>query len=100
MEIISTTLISIWHNIASDDVLLWVEDSHGVFSSRSAWDFLCERRPEVEWYAFILWFATRGALLTQDKLFAYESIPAIRCIFCDGDCEDIPHLFFECTYTF
>jgi len=112
MEIISTTPISIRPNIASNDILLWVEDSHGVFSIRSAWDFLRERRPEVEWYrsvwfakavprhAFILWLATRGALLTQDKFFAYGSIPAMRCVFCGGDCEDIPHLFFECTYTF
>jgi len=112
MEIISTTTFSIRPNIASDDVLLWVENSHGVFSIRSAWDFLRERRPEVEWYrsvwfakavprhAFIIWLATRGALLTQDKLFAYGSIPAIRCVFCGGDHEDIPHLFFECTYTF
>ncbi|CAI9757542.1 unnamed protein product [Fraxinus pennsylvanica] len=38
-----------------EDVLLWVDDAHGVFSVRSAWESIRLRCPRVTWY-HIIWF--------------------------------------------
>jgi len=75
MEIINTILVSMHPNNFPDDVLIWVKDSHGVFSIRNAWDSIWYRQPEVDWcrsvwfakaaprHAFILQLAIRGALV-------------------------------------
>ena len=111
MDIISGIPASFRPNNSQADTLCWVEDSRGAFSIRNAWEALRSRQPAVDWFrsvwhsksiprhAFIFWLAIRGALSTQDKLLVYGLIPAIRCVFCGGSCEDVPHLFFDCSYS-
>ncbi|CAI9779494.1 unnamed protein product [Fraxinus pennsylvanica] len=94
-----------------EDVLRWVDDVHGVFSVRNAWESIRLRFPSVTWYhivwfpkyiprhAFILWLAIQGGLYTQTKLFCFGLVQYIRCVLCGCSEEDLDHLFFACPFS-
>ena len=72
---------------------------------------ICNEVPRVIWWklvwyaqcipkhSFILWLAIHERLSTQDKLKAWGVQIANRCNLCLCDCEDLQHIFFQCSFS-
>ncbi|KAB1205646.1 hypothetical protein CJ030_MR7G017818 [Morella rubra] len=94
-----------------NDSIKWKYNSSGLFSIKSAYEELREKRPEVPWhrlvwdrggipkYSFILWLAVKNHLTTQDKLLGMGLVQAMKCVLCGGSKESTDHLFFNCRFT-
>jgi hypothetical protein len=92
-----------------EDQCIWRRQSNGVFTIKSAWEFLRERQPvnnmhHLLWFtghiprhSFILWLASLGRLRTMDRL--HGVVTTTTCILCGLHTETHDHLFFECSYT-
>ncbi|KAF8409849.1 hypothetical protein HHK36_002367 [Tetracentron sinense] len=95
---------------AHEDKVVWMANSNGRFSISFAWQVVRQRQPEVKWHqlasfsnniprhSFITWLAFRSALMTQDKLVSWGVLPSTCCVLCNGDVEDIDHLFCLCSF--
>ena len=115
----SHDLLDIIHAMPSDycpdsskeDELVYEEDLKGAFSVRRVWETLRNIGSSVGWsrivwfskaiprHAFLLWMTIQGGLYTQDRMLASGMIHQSRCVLCDGDREDVDHLFFRCSYS-
>jgi hypothetical protein len=96
----------------SADHCLWKGHPSGNFNIKSAWESLCDRRPEnnihqLLWFkghiprqSFILWLASLGQLRTIDRLHSIGIIRNATCIFCGLHTETHKHLFFECQFSY
>ncbi|GJT80580.1 RNA-directed DNA polymerase, eukaryota, reverse transcriptase zinc-binding domain protein [Tanacetum coccineum] len=95
------------------DKLMWCS-SNGIiksFSSSQVWKdirILNEKMPwwKVIWFpqyiprhAFVLWMASKGKLVTQDKLSKWYPNKDWKCPFCLQIKDSHKHLFFECEYS-
>nr|GEW34657.1 ribonuclease H-like domain-containing protein [Tanacetum cinerariifolium] len=49
-------------------------------------------------HAFILWFACKKRLLTQDRMDRWNDRGELNCAFCKNQKDSHSHLFFECDY--
>ncbi|KAB1212661.1 hypothetical protein CJ030_MR5G009703 [Morella rubra] len=66
------------------DLATWRHNPTGLFSIKTAYEVMRDKRPEVPWHqlvwgkgcvpkhSFILWLAIRNRLVTKDKLLAME----------------------------
>lgn len=45
---------------------------------------------------FIMWLAMQGRLYTMDRVCKWQSDADSRCCLCNGNVENVQHLFFEC----
>lgn len=93
------------------DSYIWNLSSNGMFSVKSAWNFLREEGTKVSWgdviwfpcniprMSFISWLAILGRLSTQDRLMSFGTASCNRCLLCKRDLESIDHLFFSCDFS-
>ena len=96
-------------NLGREDQCIWRLNPSGIFTIKSAWDFLREKKQvnnlyHLLWFkghiprqSFILWLASLGRLRTMDRL--HGSVSSTTCILCGLHMETHEHLFFECHYT-
>ena len=61
------------------------------------WSRIVWFRKAIPRHAFLLWMTIQGGLYTQDRMLASGMIHQSRCVLCDGDREDVDHLFFRCS---
>ena len=92
---------------SKDDAVLWTLSPSGTYTSKSAWNLVRARFPQVRWMqtvwfpeniprtAFILWLAIRGRLNTQDRLHFPITHPF--CLLCGNCLETHDHIFFACS---
>ncbi|KAJ6978456.1 hypothetical protein NC653_026763 [Populus alba x Populus x berolinensis] len=108
------TLNSCWNSITFlpnpnyEDNCEWKGQTSGVFSIKSAWELLRDKRPvnnmhQLLWFkghiprqSFILWLAGLERLRTMDRLHSAGIIQNTSCSFCGTYTESHEHLFFEC----
>lgn len=95
----------------SDDSIEWLLHSSKVFTLKSAWNNIREKRdqlpshnilwksPTVPRCAFISWLAVKGRLPTLDKLQQWNIHLPNRCILCKQAEESLDHIFCQCQYT-
>ncbi|XP_022890406.1 uncharacterized protein LOC111405656 [Olea europaea var. sylvestris] len=88
-----------------------MDDVHGVFSVRNAWESLRLRCLRVTWYhivwfpkciprhAFILWLTNLDGIYTQTKLLRFGLVQSMCCVLCGCSVEDLDHLFFACPFS-
>ena len=50
-------------------------------------------------YAFILWMAYKKKMLTRQKLKRWGYVQDDTCVLCNGEVEDMNHLFFNCGFS-
>lgn len=110
-ELMQGTLDTFRVDSTREDVLRWVENVHGVFSVRSAWESLRLRCPRVTWHhivwflkciprhAFILWLVIQSGHYTQSKLLRFGLLQSMHCVLCGCSVEDLDHLFFACPFS-
>lgn len=96
-------------HLGREDQCVWRLQSSGVFTIKSAWEFLIPKKPDnnlhhLLWFkghiprhSFILWLASLDRLRTMDRL--HGGVPTTTCILCGIHMETHEHLFFECSYT-
>lgn len=96
-------------HLGREDQCVWRLQSSGVFTIKSAWEFLRPKKPDnnlhhLLWFkghiprhSFILWLASLDRLRTMDRL--HGGVPTTTCILCGIHMETHEHLFFECSYT-
>ena len=94
----------------SQDSIVWLPSTLGLFTTRSAWEHIRQTKVIVLWRhivwfpgnipraSFILWLAIRGRLGTQDRL--YNLAPGSSCLLCHSQVETHDHLFFTCPFSF
>ncbi|KAJ6989544.1 hypothetical protein NC653_022191 [Populus alba x Populus x berolinensis] len=96
-------------HIDREDQYIWRLHSTGIFTIKSAWEFLRPKKSvttlhHLIWFtghiprhSFILWLASLGRLRTMDRL--HGEITTTNCTLCGIYMETHDHLFFECSYT-
>lgn len=94
---------------SSSDELIWLASLNGIFSSKSAWEFIRQRDVSVEiyrgcWYklriptiSIFCWRWLRRRILTDDCLKWRAFHIASKCQFCEHE-ETFLHLFFHCSH--
>ncbi|XP_050238356.1 uncharacterized protein LOC126687844 [Mercurialis annua] len=98
-------------NLEIEDVIRWKNQKNGSFTIKSLWNSLNPTNSRVSWHSlvwfpehiprhsFITWIALKGRLQTRDKLLRWKIINCNVCPLCNAAAENIPHLFFECSYS-
>jgi len=88
------------------DNLVWKVARKGSFVKSETWDFLRDKKSEVEWWhliwfpcaipkhAFILWLAVQNRLTRSDRLLVWGFNGDPLCGFCHHVIENRDHLFF------
>jgi hypothetical protein len=88
------------------DKPVWTIARNGSFVSSETWNFLRDKKAEVEWWhliwfsyaipkhAFILWLAIQNRLTTSDRLLVWGFNGDPLCGFCHHVIESRNHLFF------
>jgi len=90
----------------TNDVVSWKRNTKGIFSTRSAYDFLTSNDSGLSfshiWKAKIphrikifMWLLENNAVLTKDNLIKRNWSRSPTCYFCPSP-ENIDHLFFQC----
>jgi hypothetical protein len=109
--LIHDKIIRVGGNEISPDTFIWALSPSGMFSIKSAWDFLRPRAPSVFWHklvwhkkavprhAFILWLAVLGRLPTKDVLSKHGHSVGTTCVLCGQEEESLDHLFFSCPFS-
>ncbi|GJU06197.1 RNA-directed DNA polymerase, eukaryota, reverse transcriptase zinc-binding domain protein [Tanacetum coccineum] len=99
-------------NVDSMDKMLWCSNSGTTteFSSNQVWKDMRILNDEMKWWkviwfsqnvprqAFVLWMASKGKLVTQDKLSEWYHSNDWKCPMCLQVEDSHKHLFFECEY--
>ncbi|KAL0006983.1 hypothetical protein SO802_008485 [Lithocarpus litseifolius] len=96
----------------SPDKLMWILDSKGLFSVRSAYKELLpstssQASAEVNWLKLwkirgpgrikmFLWRVAANLLPTKENLMSRLDIPEPWCVLCNQEVESATHLFFKC----
>ncbi|KAF5446891.1 hypothetical protein F2P56_032487, partial [Juglans regia] len=84
------------------DVLVWLRDTEGIFTTKSAWDCIRVRTPPLPWAQWIwhanlptkisimMWKATNNCLSVDDKIKIMGISMASKCNCCqEGHTEDL-----------
>lgn len=50
-------------------------------------------------HAFIFWLALKNRLQVKSRLFKWRLVDNAVCPLCSVDDENIPHLYFNCSFT-
>nr|GEU33226.1 hypothetical protein [Tanacetum cinerariifolium] len=100
-------------NPEKEDKLLWCSSNGATnkFSSNQVWKDIRTLNEEMKWWkviwfsqnvprqAFVLWMASKGRLITQDKLSKWYPGKDWKCPLCKQVEDSHKHLFFECVYS-
>nr|GEW52257.1 transcription factor VOZ1-like isoform X1 [Tanacetum cinerariifolium] len=100
-------------NAADEDKMMWCSINRRTreFSSSQAWKDFRTSNEEMKWWkviwfsqnvprqAFVLWMASKGKLVTQDKLSKWYPGHNRKCSLCLQVEDSHKHLFFECEYS-
>ncbi|GKA44041.1 reverse transcriptase zinc-binding domain-containing protein, partial [Tanacetum coccineum] len=96
-----------------EDKLMWCSKDGSIknFSSSQVWNDIRCLNDKMTWWkviwfpqnvprqAFVLWMASKGKLVTQDKLAQWYPNKSWKCPLCLKVEDSHKHLFFECDYS-
>ncbi|XP_043697079.1 uncharacterized protein LOC122647842, partial [Telopea speciosissima] len=115
----SFDLIDIWRALPTiekfhdevPDLTVWIGNSSGNFTSKSAWNAVRTRTAHTDWseavwferginsHCFIAWRCLSDALPTRDNLIHRHILAPHHCEFCWAGTESRNHLFFGCPFS-
>ncbi|KAA8547422.1 hypothetical protein F0562_003714 [Nyssa sinensis] len=88
-----------------EDLIKWLPNPAGTFSTKFTWEEVRARYSQVPWkdiikYSFILWLLFRNRLMTKDELKWWGlNIDEGTCVLCQNQSESSEHLFFQCPFS-
>lgn len=93
------------------DAILWIANSNGLFSTKSAWSTMRQQANSTWWssvvwcsdyvpkHSFVAWRALWGKLPTQSLLRRYGILNVSQCVFCWNHTKDLENLLFLCPFS-
>ncbi|XP_042497664.1 uncharacterized protein LOC122076435 [Macadamia integrifolia] len=94
-----------------DDRCAWSLNHDGIFSSKSAWEDIRLKKPNVPWASLIwckkqlpqistlTWRVIHGTMPTDDAVKKRSVTLASKCELCKTDEETMGHIFLHCSFS-
>ena len=92
--------------LLNSDNPVWTISKNGSYVSSTTWEFLREKKEEVDWWkmvwfpyaipkhAFGVWLAVQDRLITRARMIRWGYKGEVKCLFCHNQMESREHLFF------